>query len=93
MIPGATEFDVSLARTGVVLHVPVDRTLLSVVRDVLPDAPSSCGMGTCGTCATPVLGGEPEHWDVFLSLEERASGKVMMICVGRSRSPLLVLDL
>ena len=93
LIPNATEFDVELARTGVTLHVPEDRTLLAVVRGVIRDAPSSCGMGTCGTCATTVLAGEPDHRDGFLSDEDRRSGTVMMICVGRSLTDKLVLDL
>ncbi len=54
---------------------------------------SSCREGTCGTCETGVLGGEPDHRDSLLSDDERAAGEVMMVCVSRSRSPRLVLDL
>jgi len=92
-IPDAAPFSVELARSGLVLEVPAHRTLLSVIRDVLPDAPSSCGMGTCGSCATRVLAGLPDHRDGVLSPEERALGQVMMVCVGRARSERLVLDL
>ena len=92
-LPDAAPFEVELASSGVVLTVPANRTVLSVVRDVLPDAPSSCGMGNCGTCATGVLAGEPDHRDSFLSAAERAEGRVMMLCVSRSRSPRLLLDL
>lgn len=86
-------FDVRLERHDVVLHVPAERSLLSVVRDVVPSAPSSCGSGSCGVCETSVLAGEIEHRDRVLSAEECARGDVMMICVSRAKSDLLVLDI
>ncbi len=54
---------------------------------------SSCAEGTCGTCETPVLEGAPDHRDSVLSDDERAAGNCMMICVSRSCTPRLVLDL
>jgi ferredoxin len=53
----------------------------------------SCREGTCGTCETGVLGGEPDHRDTVLTEAERKEGDVMMICVSRARSPRLVLEL
>jgi hypothetical protein len=47
----------------------------------------------CGTCQTHVCGGEIDHRDYVLSDEERDSGKVMMVCVSRAKSPQLVLDI
>lgn len=86
-------FEVRLARQDVVVHVPSDRSVLAVVREVLPGVPSSCGSGSCGVCETRVLAGEIEHRDRVLSAEECARGDVMMICVSRARGDLLVLDL
>jgi len=37
--------------------------------------------------------GSPDHRDSLLSEEEKAAGDFMMICVSRSNSPRLVLDL
>ena len=54
---------------------------------------SSCTEGICGTCETAVLGGVPDHRDSLLTPAERSAGDTMMICVSRSRSPRLVLDL
>lgn len=88
-----TEFEVELRRSNVVLTVPATRTTLSVVRDVLPNVPYSCEEGYCGSCETRVLEGVPDHRDEILSEEERAASKTMMICVGRSCTPRLVLDL
>ncbi|GAB3004232.1 PDR/VanB family oxidoreductase [Amycolatopsis acidiphila] len=86
-------FEVELARTGEVLEVPGDRSILDVVRDARPDILSSCEEGFCGTCETKVLAGDPEHRDTILTEADRERGATMMICVGRSRSPRLVLDL
>ena len=54
---------------------------------------SSCLEGVCGTCETRVLEGIPDHRDSLLSEEEREAKEYMMICVGRSKSLSLVLDL
>jgi ferredoxin-NADP reductase len=86
------EFEVELARTGLTLTVPPDRPLLQVLLDAIPTLLYSCEEGYCGTCEVQVLAGEPDHRDTVLTDEERADGK-MMVCVGRSKSARLVLDL
>lgn len=85
-------FSVELARSGVRLEVPSDRSLLSVLRDVIPDFPAWCGGGSCGVCETRVLAGAIDHRDRVLSAEECARGDTMMVCVSRAAGPLLVLD-
>jgi ferredoxin-NADP reductase len=91
--PTGGTFDVELRRSGIVLHVPTDRSVLDVVREAVPDVASSCEEGWCGTCETRVLDGQPEHRDDLLSEDERRSGQRMLICVSRSALPKLVLDL
>lgn len=86
-------FEVELATTGGSVWVESGRTVLESLRDVLPDLPSSCEEGICGTCETRVLGGVPEHHDQILTDGEREAGDCMFICVSRSKSPKLVLDL
>jgi ferredoxin len=86
-------FEVELRRTGVVLTVPSDRTLLDVVCDVLPDTPYGCREGYCGACQSAILEGEADHRDILLTEAERETHRTMMICVGRSRTARLVLDL
>lgn len=90
---GGEDFEVELRRAGVTVSVPPDRTILEVVRDVVPDVLSSCEEGFCGACETTVLEGIPEHHDTILTDEERERSGTMMICVGRSCSKRLVLDL
>jgi ferredoxin-NADP reductase len=89
----ATGFDVELARSGLTLTVPADRSILEVVEDAGVPVLSSCREGTCGTCETPVLGGVPDHRDSLLTSEERATNETMMICVSRARGRKLELDL
>lgn len=86
-------FEVELRRSGVVLTVPVGQSILDAVRDVVPEAPASCEQGFCGSCETAVLEGTPEHRDTVLTEAERKDSRTMMICVGRAKSPRLVLDL
>jgi ferredoxin-NADP reductase len=85
--------EVTCARSGRVLHVPPDRSILEVAEAAGLGPPSSCAEGICGTCETAILDGEPEHLDSLLSDQERADGRTMLICVSRARSPRLVLDL
>jgi ferredoxin-NADP reductase len=89
----AEAFEVVLARSELTLTVPPDRSILDVVDEAGVGVLSSCAEGTCGTCETPVLDGEPDHRDSVLDEDERQAGACMMICVSRSRSPRLVLDL
>ena len=86
-------FSVRLEREGVVLEVPSDRSLLSVIRDVVPTYPSSCGTGSCGVCEAKVLSGKIDHRDRVLSQEECERGDAMMVCVSRAEGDLLVLDI
>jgi ferredoxin-NADP reductase len=95
---GATDgpresFEVELAQTGTILTVPADRSVLDVVEDSGVQVLSSCQEGTCGTCETIVLSGIPDHRDSVLTDDEQAANDTMMICVSRSCSPRLVLDL
>jgi vanillate O-demethylase ferredoxin subunit len=86
-------FRVRLKRTGTELAIPPGKSILQVLEENGISHPFSCREGLCGTCRTDVCEGEPDHRDYVLSDEERLANNAMMICVSRSRSPLLVLDL
>lgn len=86
-------FEVELASTGQVVSVADGQSVLSVLRESGVDVLSSCEEGTCGTCETAVLAGVPDHRDIVLSPAERAACDLMMVCVSRSKTPRLVLDL
>jgi ferredoxin-NADP reductase len=86
-------FEVVLAQSELTLAVPPDRSILDVVEEAGIGVLSSCAEGTCGTCETAVLEGLPDHRDSVLSDEEREANDCMMICVSRSCTERLVLDL
>ncbi|MGB3483843.1 MAG: PDR/VanB family oxidoreductase [Mycobacterium sp.] len=92
-VGGGGTFEVELARSGITVTVDEKSSILDKVLEVVPGQPWACREGYCGTCETAVIAGDPEHADDILSDEERAGGAVMMICVGRSRTPRLVLDI
>jgi ferredoxin-NADP reductase len=88
-----TGFAVELRATGRTLTVEPGSSILRAVEEAGVAVLSSCREGTCGTCETDVLDGVPDHRDSVLTDAERAAGDVMMICVSRSLTPRLVLDL
>jgi phthalate 4,5-dioxygenase reductase subunit len=87
---GDRPFRVRLARSGRVVEVPADKTILEVLRDNGLEVPSSCETGTCGTCRTKMLAGEADHRDLVLAEHERAD--TIMICVSRARGEEITLD-
>jgi ferredoxin-NADP reductase len=89
----AAAFELELARSGLTLTVPPDRSVLETVEEAGVTVDFSCRGGTCGTCETDVLDGTPDHRDSLLTEDERAAGDTMLICVSRSCGPRLVLDL
>ena len=89
----AEAFEVELAASELTLTVPPDRSILDVVEEAGVGVLSSCAEGTCGTCETGVLSGVADHRDSVLTAEERRAADCMMICVFRSCTERLVLDL
>ena len=88
-----TRSRVELASTGQVFTIPVGRTIIEILEENGFDVMYDCQRGDCGICQTEVIEGTPDHRDVVLTEEERASGRVMQICVSRAKSVRLLLDL
>jgi phthalate 4,5-dioxygenase reductase subunit len=88
--PHDVPFRVKLARSGTVIDVPADKTILETIRAAGHEAPSSCESGTCGTCKTTLLAGEADHRDLVLGSNERHNN--IMICVSRAKSDELTID-
>lgn len=89
--PDDKPFEVELARTGMKVVVPANRSILDTLRDHSIRVPSSCESGTCGSCKVRLLKGEADHRDLALLPEEQ--GDHIMVCVSRAKSDTLVLDL
>ena len=89
----AVEFEVRLARSGRVIPVMEEQSVLDALAAHGVEVISSCAQGVCGTCVTRVLEGEPDHWDMYLTPEEQAANDQFCPCISRSKSAVLVLDL
>ena len=88
---GDEPFTVVLARSGREIEVPADRTILETLLDAGLDVDYSCTEGTCGTCITRLLEGEPDHRDRVLTLDEKEES--IAICCSRAKGPRITLDL
>lgn len=86
-------FSVTLQRSGLSIEVGPDQSILEALEAHGIDVPFSCRSGICGTCETTICSGVPDHRDHVLSDAEQASGNTLMICISRSLSESLVLDL
>jgi len=85
-------FSVTLARSGGVLLVGPDESLLSALNRHGIKVDSSCEQGLCGSCAVGVLSGDIDHRDLVLSDAEKSRGDRIIACVSRCRGKL-TLDL
>lgn len=86
-------YEVVLARSARTLAVAQGKTLLDTLLDAGVPVQYSCSQGICGTCCTPVLEGTPDHRDEYLTAQEKASNRSVMVCCSGSLTPRLVLDL
>ena len=85
------EFQVTISSTGAAYSIPADKSIVDVLREHGIDVDTSCEAGTCGTCKTHYLEGEPDHNDFVLTDAEQ--NEWVMICCARSKSQNIVLDL
>lgn len=86
-------FTVVAARSGAEVTVDAGRTIAEALIDAGVEVALSCEQGVCGTCITPILEGEADHRDLYLTEAEQAEQKQIAICCSRSLRPRLVLDL
>ncbi|MFK7858812.1 MAG: 2Fe-2S iron-sulfur cluster-binding protein [Granulosicoccus sp.] len=89
---GDSAFEVEIGSTGQLVHVAADQSIIEALEFAGIDVMYDCQRGDCGICQCNVISGVPDHRDVVLSEAERASGKVIQICVSRAKSARLILD-
>lgn len=82
-----------LARRGLTVEVPGDRTLAKALEDAGVEVPVACEQGICGTCIVGVTSGTPDHRDSFLGETEHQRGDCIALCCSRALTPSLTLDL
>jgi phthalate 4,5-dioxygenase reductase subunit len=85
------DFSVKIQSTGQVIAVSAQVSILQALKQAGLEVPSSCESGTCGSCRVGLIDGEADHRDYVLMDDEFE--KAIMICVSRSKSDQLVLDL
>lgn len=91
--PSTGSFQVRLQRSGKLITVQSDQSVLDALESCGVSVPFSCRDGLCGTCEVRVLAGTPDHRDLVLSAAEQEKGDRMFVCVSRCSSNELLLDL
>ncbi|GHE80734.1 ferredoxin [Amycolatopsis deserti] len=86
-------FTVTFEQSGITADVKPGESILDVAEQHGLQPDYSCREGTCGTCEVAIVRGRADHRDSVLSPEEQDAGETMMICVSRSLTPELVIDL
>jgi vanillate O-demethylase ferredoxin subunit len=86
-------FEIVLARSDRRITVAADQTAVQALSAAGIRVPVSCEQGICGTCLVPVLGGVPEHRDLYMNDEEHARNDQFTPCCSRAVSDTLILDL
>ncbi|MGD9951047.1 MAG: 2Fe-2S iron-sulfur cluster-binding protein [Burkholderiales bacterium] len=84
-------FEIVLRKRGIKLVVPPGKSIVRVLLEHGVQVDTSCEAGTCGTCRTRYLSGNPIHNDFVLTEQEQS--QFVMICCARATDTPLVLDL
>jgi len=93
--PAGQPFKIMLTEANIAVTVGEHQSILEAVEAAGIDAPYMCRGGACGQCETSVTScdGALEHNDIYLSDEDKAEGKKIMICVSRFKGQQLDLQL
>lgn len=86
-------FVVKLARSGREILVGANQTILEALEANQIEVEKSCLAGVCGSCATGVLDGVPEHRDLVLTDTQKAENRLITVCCSRSKTRSMTLDL
>ena len=86
-------FRVRVASTGDEYEIPPDRSIAEVLDEAGHFVPLSCEEGVCGTCMVPLLEGEAEHRDLYMTPQEHQANDMITLCCSRAKSDLLVVDI
>ncbi|MFT9147355.1 MAG: PDR/VanB family oxidoreductase [Acetobacter sp.] len=85
---GGQAFTAVLARSGRVVEVAADTSLLDALEQAGVSWPALCRNGVCGECRMEGAAGEITHHDFVLTEAERASGTCLLPCVSRATGRL-----
>ncbi|KAG9245185.1 MOSC domain-containing protein [Calycina marina] len=82
-------FEAELKKSGKILEVDGQKTLLETMREAGYDIDSSCETGSCGTCRVEVCSGNVEHRGTSLTEDDKKDGG-MLPCVSRGVGRLVI---
>lgn len=92
-VAGGDPFEVKIAKTGQIIKVGEDESMLEALEAANLDVPCLCRGGACGVCVTKVVDGTPDHKDHYLNETEKEEGTLIMPCVSRAKSSCLTIDI
>ena len=78
-------FTLKLARSGITLDVPADRSATDVLTERGISIDVKCSDGLCGVCKCGLVAGEVEHRDFVLSAAQRKDS--IILCQSRAAEP------
>ncbi len=88
-----TSFAIECRRSSRTVAVSDHETALEALQAAGLPIFGACLEGTCGTCEVVVLEGEAEHRDELHDSDPAVASDRMFVCVSRSRTATLVIDL
>ena len=86
-------FELYCEKSDVTLHVPAEKSIITVLEENGIDIPISCTEGVCGSCITKFTEGEVDHRDFVLSKSERENKQLFTPCCSRATSKRLAMDI
>lgn len=86
-------FTVVALSSGERMVVGEDETIAEVLEEHGYEVVLSCEQGICGSCLTGVVDGIPDHRDEVQTPAEHAGNTQINLCVSRSKSAVLTLDI
>lgn len=86
-------YTLELVKSGKTIVVEEGETMLDALLSAGVNVGFACSEGICGTCQVTVLDGIPDHRDHFLTEEEKAANRAIMVCCSGSKTAHLVLDI
>ncbi len=84
-------FEVHLVKSGEVIQVGPDQTIVRAIELTGRRVSTSCLSGLCGACKVDYVAGEVDHRDFILNDEEKTH--CLTVCVSRAKGKTLSLNL
>ncbi len=86
-------FDLVAAASGVTVRVEAHISAMEALRNAGVSVDASCESGVCGSCQVAVLAGIPDQRDAITTRRGCENDNVMMLCVSRSTTESITVDL